>query len=162
MKCDAKKFIPWIISGYSNTDPTNTFDMAIEYASDKIPIFPKVCLEPGSDSLPGFKSYLLFPGLLHPEFEGGSVTWKNSNAHGEYDATYVVRKWILYQPVVHHVKNFIKSRWILPQSVAVMKRQYNNSWDIYRSIASQEANLGGLRIEMRINTPDIELAYYEG
>jgi hypothetical protein len=162
MKCDSIKFLPWIRKGYDNLDKSNTFDIAVEYAMKTIPTFPRVSIGPGFPTLPGFKSYLMFPGLVPPDFDGGSLTWKNPSQVGPYYGTYVMRKWVLYAPVVHHVKNSIKSKWILPKSVGVMKRQFSNAEEIFRQISGQQFNLGGVRCEMKICCADLDHAFNIG
>jgi hypothetical protein len=59
---------------------------------------------------------------------------------------------------VHHVKNSIKSKWILPKNVGVMKRQFSNAEEIFKHISGQQFNLGGVRCEMKICCADIDHA----
>jgi hypothetical protein len=62
-----------------------------------------------------------------------------------------MRNWVLYAPVMHHVKNCIESKWILPKNVGVKKRQFSDAEEIFKLIAGQLDNLGCVQCETKIS-----------
>jgi hypothetical protein len=92
MKTPVHLLLRMIEGIYDDEDEENAFDLGVQYMSEDIITFPRVEERPGSGNLPGCKSYSVFKGLVPDNFNGGSFTWKGSNAALQGDELYAQRK----------------------------------------------------------------------